>query len=101
MPEWRKYFDGGERAIGGPLESVVQTEEGAEVITALLMTRSGVYRLAGEAADLLDSASTTALHLLNLPTARDVRAVRREIVELRIQLQDLGRRIDDAQRDRD
>ena len=100
MAEWRKYFDAGERAIGARLESAVQTQDAAEAITVLVMTRSGVQWLASQTFGLLGSASTKALHLVNLPAARDVRAVRREIVELRIQLQELGRRIDDAQRER-
>jgi hypothetical protein len=100
VPEWRKYFDKGERAVGQRLESAVQTQGMAEAIVAAMMTRSGAQRLGAHAFGLLGSVSTTVLHLVNLPSARDVKAIRKEIVELRIQLREMSHRLDEPRRSR-
>lgn len=97
--EWRKYFDEGERAIGSRLESAVQTQGAADALTAAMVTRAGVGRMANEAIGILGLVTTTALHMANLPTAQDMREVRREITQLRIELRELGHRLDDARRE--
>jgi hypothetical protein len=65
-PTWRRAFDTVERGVGMPLERLVRSERFFDVVTLATRSRSGVNRQ-------LERVSRRALHLLNIPTATDVR----------------------------
>lgn len=65
-PTWRRAFDTVERGVGMPLERLVRSDRFFDAVA--LATRSRA-----QANHQLERVSRRALHLLNIPTATDVR----------------------------
>ena len=94
-PLWRQAFDAVEQPLRRRAEAVAGTEEFSRV----LMTAFGVWTSARRG---VLGASTTLLHLANLPAYADLRRLRRQLghLENRIEKLDadldrLARRIDE------
>lgn len=74
-PVTRRLFDVAERAVGGPLESVVQTELFADAFAALVNAESSVR-------DVTERFSRRLLHALNIPAGSDVRRLEVQLSRL-------------------
>ena len=72
---WRRAFDAVERNVSPRVESVVHSDEFAQM-TALI-TRS--RRLAGKR---VNAIAASVWHLMNLPASTDVQRLRRQVGEL-------------------
>jgi hypothetical protein len=74
-PLWRAVFDAGERAVGGPLETIVRDDL---FFDALALTT----RLRRTVAARNERLSRRALHLVNLPAGSDMRRLNEQITRL-------------------
>ena len=73
-----------ERAVAGPLESLVETDAAVEVIVRLTALRTRVER---EAARALNAG----LHLWQLPSVGDVRRLTQQVAVLERRVRELSR----------
>ncbi len=89
-PLWRQAFDRVERAVGAPLEEVVQTRRFADVVVVSLRA----HRLARRA---FEQGTREVLHLWNLPARSDVERVNRQVAALRRELRELSARLDERE----
>jgi len=74
-PTWRRAFDTVERGVGIPLEGLVRSDRFFDAITLVTRSRSEVNRQ-------LERVSRRALHLLNIPTATDVRRLSDQVARM-------------------
>jgi len=81
-PQWRQAFDAVERRVAGPLEASV----GSELFNDLVALN---LRLARRTQRGIERRTRRALHLVNLPTATDVRRLSEQVAELRRELREL------------
>src|SRR5579875_678830 len=86
QPLWLKLVLRAERAIGEPVESAVHSETYFEVVS----TVNRVRRRAGGA---VEGVSRRALHMLNLPTASDVRRMRQQLARMERRLNQLSEEV--------
>jgi hypothetical protein len=71
-----------ERAVGGPLESLLHSDEYFDLVTE-------VHRLRARTGQTLEGVSRRMLHLLNLPAGSDIRRVRQQLARVERQLAEL------------
>lgn len=88
--DWKQVFTAWERAVGAPLEKLVQTEGFADALALFVKGQSDVRRDVGQLLERL-------IHAWNLPTAGDVaglheqvRALEQEVRSLRREVRRLG-----------
>lgn len=81
-------FDVVERGVGVPLEAVVRSERFFDAMTAATRTRSTVR-------DELERLSRRTLHLLNLPTATDVRRMSDQMARMERRMVSMYKSLDD------
>ena len=86
-PLWLRAVHRLERAIGEPIEAAVRTDTYFDVVAHATRARS----LAIGAAE---GVSRRCLHLLNLPTASDVRRLSEQVGALQRDVRDLSREVD-------
>ena len=84
---WRRAFDVVERNVSPRVESVVHSDEFAQMTA--LVTR--VRRLAGKRANAI---AASAWHLVNLPASTDVQRLRRQVGELDREVRRLSLQLD-------
>jgi hypothetical protein len=92
QPLLRRVFDRAERAIGAPLEDVVQS---SHFMDAYLLQRRVGRGLRGA----MDRPTGALLHLINIPARSDVRRVNRQIAALTEEVRALSARLDAQQLD--
>jgi hypothetical protein len=81
-PLWLRAVHRFERAIGGPLESLLHSDEYFDLVTE-------VHRLRARTGRTLEGVSRRMLHLLNLPAGSDIRRVRQQLARVERQLAEL------------
>jgi len=81
-PLWRRAFDGVDRRIAGPVEAAARSETFGDVLTLAVRLQRRVERQ-------VEKRTRRALHLVNLPTATDVRRLQEQVAALRRELRAL------------
>lgn len=85
----RKAFDSAERAVGKPLERVVNAPSGASALMTLAkLSRFGFGQVR--------AVRSTIVHLAALPTDRDVAKLTAQIGRLEARLDELAQRLDES-----
>ena len=82
-----KRFD---RLVSPPVNRFVRTNLFTDSIAALT-------RFEARARRQLESRTSTALHMLNMPTATDMKKVRGQLASLEVRLRDVSDQLDDRQ----
>jgi hypothetical protein len=80
-PLWRRAFDGVDRRIAGPVEAAARSD----AFTLAVRLERRVERE-------VEKRTRRALHLVNLPTATDVRRLQEQVAALRRELRELEER---------
>jgi hypothetical protein len=96
QPLWLKTVHRLERAIGGPVESVVRSDRYFDTMAKAKKTRR-------KAGSVVEGVSRRGLHLLNLPAGTDVRRMREQMSRLERRLDQISydvRDLDEDERDR-
>lgn len=88
-PLWRFLFDCGERAVGGPLEVIVRSDEFYDALAIVTRARN-------KAMAELERMSRESLHLFNLPAASDIHQLQDRIASLDRQVKTLSHRLNGA-----
>jgi hypothetical protein len=83
-PLWRQGFDAIERRLAGPVEGAVQTDLFADVVALGVRAQRRVQRE-------VERRTRGVLHMVNVPTATDVRRVSEQLADLQRQLRELER----------
>ena len=83
-PLWRQGFDAIERRVAGPVEGAVGSDLFADVVALGVRAQRGVQRE-------VERRTRRVLHLVNVPTATDVRRVSEQLAELQRQVRELER----------
>jgi polyhydroxyalkanoate synthesis regulator phasin len=81
-PLWRRTFDTVDRHIAGPAEAAARSDAFGDVLTVAV-------RLRGRAQREIEKRTRRALHLVNLPTATDVRRLSEQVAALRREVREL------------
>jgi polyhydroxyalkanoate synthesis regulator phasin len=81
-PLWRRAFDDVDRRIAGPVEAAARSDAFGDALTLALRAQRRVQRL-------LEKRTRRALHLVNLPTATDVRRLQEQVAALRREVRQL------------
>jgi hypothetical protein len=87
-PAWRRAFDAVERRIARPVESGVRTDAFNDTMTVLFRTRRELQRA-------IEKRTRHALHLVNLPTATDVKRLSEQVAALHREVRALERERDE------
>lgn len=94
-PTWRKLVQRLDRTVTPPADAFVRTSLFADSVAALTRLEVQVRRR-------LERQTTSCMHLLNLPTAGDVKRVRAQLAVMEARMRDLNEQLNDqAQRERD
>ena len=75
VPGWRQAFNAVERNVSPRVESLVHSDEFAQMTVLIARTR----RLDGKR---VNAIAASAWHLVNLPASTDVQRLRRQVGEL-------------------
>ena len=86
-PLWRQAFDVVDRRISGPIESSARSDLFLDALAVGWRLRERVQREA-------ERQTRRALHLLNLPTASDVRRLSELVGALQREVRDLSREVE-------
>jgi hypothetical protein len=89
-PLWRQAFDAVEGVIAPPAERAVQTDLFADTVALALKGRRRVQRE-------IERQSRRALHLVNIPTATDVKRVSEQLAALQRQTRALEHHLAEQQ----
>jgi polyhydroxyalkanoate synthesis regulator phasin len=84
-PLWRRTFDTVDRHIAGPAEAAARSDAFGDALTLAIRTQARVQRS-------VEKRTRRALHLVNLPTATDVRRLQEQVAALRRELRELEER---------
>jgi hypothetical protein len=84
-PLWRRTFDTVDRHIAGPAEAAARSDAFGDALTL-------VVRLRRRAQREVEKRTRRALHLVNLPTATDVRRLSEQVAALRREVRELDER---------
>jgi hypothetical protein len=83
-PLWRQGFDAIERRLAGPVEGAVQTDLFADVVALGVRAQRRAQRE-------VERRTRRVLHMVNVPTATDVRRVSEQLADLQRQVRELER----------
>ena len=81
-PLWRQAFDAVDRRVSGPVEAGARSDAFTDLLTAGWRVRGRVQRE-------IERRSRHVLHLVNLPTATDVRRLSEQVSALQRQVRAL------------
>jgi len=84
-PLWRQAFDSVDRRIAGPVEAAARSDAFGDALTLAIRAQARVQRS-------VEKRTRRALHLVNLPTATDVRRLQEQVAALRRELRELEER---------
>jgi hypothetical protein len=87
-PLWLRTVLRVERAIGGPVESVVRSDRYFDTVAK-------VSRVKRKTVNTVEGVSRRGLHLLNLPAGTDVRRVREQLMRVERRLDQLSHEVAD------
>ena len=90
QPSWVRLVHELERAIAGPIEAAVRSDEYFDLVTQLNRARAHVTKT-------VESVSEEWLHLFNLPTATDLRKVREQLTRVERQLNKVRKALGDSE----
>ncbi|MDP9408026.1 MAG: hypothetical protein M3P95_09190 [Actinomycetota bacterium] len=93
-PLWRKAFDAVERPVGSRLESAVQTEEFAAVLSFTTQAQA-------EARRRLERVTRRVLHAVNMPAGSDIKRLHDQIAGLDRRLREVQDELEAARRGED
>lgn len=79
QPMWRQAVDAAEQSIGPRIDGLLRSDIFAQLLRTSLELRATTLQR-------FEPYSRTLLHALNLPTASDVRMIRRQVANLERQL---------------
>jgi hypothetical protein len=91
-PLWLKAVHRVERAIGGPVETVVRSDRYFDAVARLSRVRRG-------AIGAVEGVSSRGLHLFNLPAGTDVRRMREQLARVERRLDQLSEDVRDMDGD--
>lgn len=91
-PWWLRGVARAERTIGGPLARATNSGAGAEVMLAVERARRVVARAGGSVVD-------GVVHLVHLPSRRDVQLLRVELERLHRTVEDLTHTVEEEEDD--
>jgi hypothetical protein len=86
-PAWRRVFDALERPVAGPVERGVRTDVFNDALTFIFRTRRGVQRA-------VERRTRRALHVVNLPTATDIKRLSEQVASLHREVRAVRRELD-------
>ena len=81
-PRWRQVFDAVDRRVAAPVEAGTRSDAFGDLVAVS-------WRLSRRVQQEMERRSRRALHLLNLPTATDVRRLSEQVAALRRELREL------------
>lgn len=88
-PWWLKAIVRAERALGAPIARATNSDESARALLAL----GGVVRAGADIGELLASR---AVHLMSLPSRRDVQRLEIKVERLRRTVEDLAHTLEET-----
>ena len=86
-PAWRRAFDRAERAIGGPLEQMIDTRRFASALVVM-------FRAQGIAYGLMERNTRMLLHLWNMPARTDIKRLNRQVAILATEVRRLAEELE-------
>jgi hypothetical protein len=89
-PTWRSAVDQVDRTVSPRADSFVRTNLFADSVAAMI-------RLEAQLRRRLERETGRVWHLLNLPTATDVRRVRSQLSAVEARLRDVSERLEEAE----
>jgi hypothetical protein len=89
-PWWRPLVDGADKMVTPPANRVVRTNLFADAVATMTRLEVRIRRQ-------LERQSTWLLHQYNLPSATDIRRVRRQLSAIEARLRDVSERLEDQQ----
>lgn len=89
-PPWRSVVNRVDRLVTPPTDAFVRTNLFADVISAMTRLEVQVRRR-------MENQTAWAWHLVNLPTAGDVRRVRAQLATLEARIRDMSERMDERE----
>jgi hypothetical protein len=92
QPLWLKTVHRLERAVGGPVESVVRSDRYFDTMAKVKKTRR-------KAGSVVEGLSRRGLHLLNLPAGTDVKRMREQMSRLERRLDQISYDVRDLDED--
>jgi polyhydroxyalkanoate synthesis regulator phasin len=84
-PLWRRAFDSVDRRVARPIEAATRSDAFGDALTI-------AWRLRGRAQREVEKRTRRALHVVNLPTATDVRRLSEQVAALRREVRQLEER---------
>jgi hypothetical protein len=84
-PLWRRTFDTVDRHVAGPAEAAARSDAFGDALTLGLRLRRRAQRE-------VEKRTRRVLHLVNLPTATDVRRLSEQVAALRREVRELEER---------
>jgi hypothetical protein len=84
--DWKAAFQAWERAVGKPLEELVQTEGFADALAAWVKGQSDLKRQ-------MDEAAERWLHVWNLPSVNDIKTLQEQVQKLQQEVRELRREV--------
>ena len=81
-PLWRQLFDAVDRRVAGPVEAGARSDAFEDLVAVS-------WRLSRRVQRGLERRSRGVLHLMNLPTATDVRRLSEQVAALRRELREM------------
>ncbi len=93
-PLWRKAYDAVEKPVGKRLETAVQTDEFASVLSFTTQAQA-------EARRRLERLTRRALHAVNMPAGSDIKRLHDQIAGLDRRLRDVQDELEAARRGED
>ena len=81
-PLWRQAFDAVEQRAAGPVEAGAHSDVFGDLVTLNV-------RLARRAQQVVERRTRRVLHMVNLPTATDVRRLSEQVAALQRQVREL------------
>ena len=89
-PLWRQGFDHAERLVGRRLENLVSTRTFSEALVLTFRGQNAVHRL-------FERQTRATLHFWNMPARTDISNLRRQVVALSAEVQQLITSLEEAQ----
>lgn len=84
-PLWRRTLDAVDRRVAGPVEGAARSDAFGDALTLAL-------RLQGRTQRMVEKRTRRVLHLVNLPTATDVRRLSEQVAALVREVRELEER---------
>lgn len=79
-----------ERAVGEPLEKAIQRGQGIEVLVV-------AQKVTRQSRRVITRFQNVGIHLMNLPTRRDVRSVNASVARLEAKVEELSEQLDERE----